>query len=218
MSPIDPADVGIQNGAALDLVRRQAFDLQQVGQKVELLERKSSSGLGAGSVPIGGVIDYYGTTEPAGWLFPNGQAIPAQYVDGITIIGANTPDLRGRVAVALDNMGGSDAGRLAAANTLGGAGGTETHQLAANESGQPGFSQASGTESAGHTHTTKVTASTAAVAAGVATFVVDNTGTTATGAASNTHTHTTTVAAAAAANAHNNMQPYMLVNKLIRVA
>jgi microcystin-dependent protein len=86
-----------------------------------------------GSIPIGGVIDYYGTTEPDGWLFCDGSAIPAVYADAIAIIGANTPDLRGRVTVGLDNMGGSDAGRLSVANTLGGTGGAESANLAVGE-------------------------------------------------------------------------------------
>jgi microcystin-dependent protein len=48
------------------------------------------------------------------------------------------PDMRGRVAAGLDNMGGSAASRLtatvlSAANTLGATGGTQTHVLAAGE-------------------------------------------------------------------------------------
>lgn len=39
------------------------------------------------------------------------------------------PDMRGRVPVGMDNIGGSDAGRLAVANTLGLTGGEELHAL-----------------------------------------------------------------------------------------
>jgi microcystin-dependent protein len=41
----------------------------------------------------------------------------------------NVPDLRGRVAVGLDNMGGTDATRLDLANTLGTSAGAQYHTL-----------------------------------------------------------------------------------------
>lgn len=43
------------------------------------------------------------------------------------------PDMRGRVFAGLDNMGGSDAGRLDWSNTLGGASGSQYHTLTVNE-------------------------------------------------------------------------------------
>lgn len=52
----------------------------------------------------------------------------------------NLPDLRGRVAMGKDNMGGTDAGRVTSsstnggnADTLGGSGGSQTHTLSTNE-------------------------------------------------------------------------------------
>jgi len=78
---------------------------------------------------------------PNGWLLCYGQAISrSTYVDLFTMLGTtygsgdgsttfNVPDFRGRVPVGLDNMGGSDAGRLSASNTLGGTGGAETVTL-----------------------------------------------------------------------------------------
>ena len=45
----------------------------------------------------------------------------------------NLPDLRGRVVAALDNMGGTDASRLDLANTLGTTAGTQTHTLTTAE-------------------------------------------------------------------------------------
>lgn len=59
--------------------------------------------------------------------------------DGSTTV--NVPDLRGRGPFGLDNMGGSDAGRLSATNTTGGVGGSETATLTT-------------TELPAHTHTT----------------------------------------------------------------
>lgn len=78
--------------------------------------------------------------QPNGWLWAFGQAVSrTTYAnlfahiattygvgDGSTTF--NLPDYRGRVPVALDNMGGTDAGRLVAlANTLGLTAGEEFH-------------------------------------------------------------------------------------------
>lgn len=51
--------------------------------------------------------------------------------DGSTTF--NKPDLRGRTIVGLDNIGGSDAGRLSVANTLGGNGGEQLHTMTVAE-------------------------------------------------------------------------------------
>lgn len=81
----------------------------------------------------------YNTVAPNGWLMEFGQQISrttyARLFEHLgTTFGVgdgsstfNVPDSRGRVAVALDNMGGADAGRLAVANALGGTGGEELH-------------------------------------------------------------------------------------------
>ena len=94
------------------------------------------------AVPLGTVSGFAGSTAPSGWQLCYGQAISrTQYAglfavtsttygsgDGSTTF--NVPDLRGRVVAGLDNMGGTDAGRLSTANTLGTTTGTETHQHA----------------------------------------------------------------------------------------
>lgn len=95
-------------------------------------------------VPIGTVVAYAGTTAPDGWLLCNGQSIAAagdptgKYVALRSIVGNNVPDLRGRVPVGKDDMGGTVAGRITKDNsglaspwakTLGNAGGEESHKL-----------------------------------------------------------------------------------------
>jgi microcystin-dependent protein len=94
---------------------------------------------------------FFGATAPPGALLCYGQilsvsaypalfaAIGGQYGgDGVTTFGI--PDMRGRVAAGLDNMGGgTPAGRLTsggsgiAGTTLGAAGGAETHALSVGE-------------------------------------------------------------------------------------
>jgi hypothetical protein len=97
--------------------------------------------IGAGGVPAGTIAWYGGTITgdvgslsgaiqpPAGWVWCHGQSY--QVVEFPTLFGAimftfggsgttfNVPDLRGRTVVAIDDMGGTDAGRSTIANTVG---------------------------------------------------------------------------------------------------
>lgn len=101
------------------------------------------------SVPIGGFIPYLSTTAPnSSFVLPYGQAISrTTYATLFSLVGTtfgtgdgsttfNIPDLRGRVPVGKDDMGGSAAGRVTSAassidgTTIGAAGGTQTTTLA----------------------------------------------------------------------------------------
>lgn len=107
-----------------------------------------SSGIGAvGFVPVGVVVPFAGSTSPAGWQLCYGQAISRTTYAGLfatlgTTYGSgdgsttfNVPDLRGRVIAGEDDMGGTAASRLTSGGsgitgtTLGATGGTETHTL-----------------------------------------------------------------------------------------
>lgn len=98
-----------------------------------------------GEIPIGSGIEYWGSTVPSdNFMFPYGQAIsrtdyPTCFArlgstfgsgDGSTTF--NLPDKRGRVSAGKDDMGGTAAGRLTTVITgtsLGYPGGTELHTL-----------------------------------------------------------------------------------------
>jgi microcystin-dependent protein len=120
-------------------------------------------------IPPGTLADYCAVTAPRGWLLCYGQAVSrVTYARLFNILGdafgagdgATTfhlPDLRGRVGVGLDGMGGSNAGRVPAASGLNLSGGAATHTLTSGELpshlhavNPPGT--VSGGESAGHTH------------------------------------------------------------------
>lgn len=89
------------------------------------------------AVPSGVLAPYAGASAPSGWLLCDGSAVSrTTYADLFAAIGGvfgvgdgsttfNVPDLRGRSVFGLDNMGGTDAGRLSVTNTLGGTGGAE---------------------------------------------------------------------------------------------
>jgi microcystin-dependent protein len=96
-------------------------------------------------VPVGCVMSYAGTTAPGGWLLCDGSAISrTTYATLFGVIGTtfgagdgsttfNLPDLRGRVPVGKDNMGGTSANRVTGAGTQGATGGAQTHTLSVAE-------------------------------------------------------------------------------------
>ena len=93
---------------------------------------------------------YAGATEPSGWVFADGatgidSTSDTTFADLFTAIGTtyggtgaadfDLPDLRGRIPLGLDNLGGASANRMTAtaADSLGGTGGSETHVLTTAE-------------------------------------------------------------------------------------
>ena len=164
--------------------------------------------------PIGTVQPYAGSTAPVGWLFCdnstyNGSTSPYDLlydVIGTTYGGSssafNVPDMRGRVAAGQDDMGGASANRLTNPATttggidgdvLGGTGGSEVHQLTE-------------AQVAAHTHTfTHVKAG----------------GSTIDGADAASLNHQIVSEATdpiVGDVAHNNVQPTMILNYIIRYA
>jgi microcystin-dependent protein len=177
--------------------------------------------------PIGTVIEYAGTTEPAvvqgvTWVFPYGQAVSrTTYAtlfarlgtahgvgDGTTTF--NLPDRRGRVAVGQDDMGGTSANRITAAvagfdgDVLGATGGDERLHQHNHAVTDPG-----------HTHLISPPSSSDVTSAGsTATGVGGAESVTPYNSGSNT---TGITLADAGAGASQNVQPSIVQNFLIRV-
>jgi microcystin-dependent protein len=122
--------------------------------------------------PIGMITAFAGATAPTGWQLCYGQAISrTTYANLFAVLGTtyghgdssttfNLPDLRGRTVAGVDNMGGTDAGRLTTANSLGTAMGAETVTLTTSDipshSHTPTVTNnavTSGNQSADHSHT-----------------------------------------------------------------
>jgi microcystin-dependent protein len=118
------------------------------GGQTQHTHRSAAEGGVISWIPTGFVGCYAGPTVPANTVESYGQAVSRvtyQTLFGIigTTYGAgdgvttfNLPDLRGRVVIGMDNMGGSSAGRVTSASTngansttLGGVGGSQTHTL-----------------------------------------------------------------------------------------
>lgn len=129
------------------------------------------------------------------------------------------PDFRGRLLASLDDMGNSAAGRLSAsyfgavATTLGNAGGSESHTLTTAQLAS--HTHVNSLTDPGHTHTVTGSFPNAqqAVSGGSPFFA----GTAATTINSATTGITITNASAGSGNAHNNVQPTILVTTYIKL-
>lgn len=118
------------------------------GSANDVLKTDGAGNLSFGSGFVSGMImPYAGASSPSGWLTCYGQAVSRTTYAALfaaigTIYGAgdgsttfNVPDLRGRTIAGQDDMGGSSANRLTNqsggvdGDTLGAAGGAETHTL-----------------------------------------------------------------------------------------
>jgi microcystin-dependent protein len=186
------------------------------------------------TVPVGGMIDFFGTTTPnSSFVFPYGQAISrttysalfalfsTTYGTGDGSTTFNVPDLRGRVIAGKDDMGGSAASRLTGtsitvggATTLGGSGGEQTHALIAGEipsltstgtnsaiAPQNNFATGTGTEVIGYqTGSTNKTILTGAAASNSSAAVSSS-----------------VTSGGTSGTAHNNVQPTIIANKLLRI-
>ena len=167
-------------------------------------------------VPSGAWFPYSGTSAPAGYLLCDGSAVSrTTYASLFSAIGTvhgvgdgsstfNLPDMRGRLPVGQDDMGGSAASRVTTAGsgvdgaTLGATGGAQNVTLTAAESGLPS-----------HTHTSV----NVGVNSGTGTTIIDG----ALGLA-NYYTGVTSSASggSAAASAHTNMPPSLVANYIIK--
>lgn len=97
------------------------------------------------NIPVGGGVTYWGSPAPnSSFIFPVGQALSRTVYSTLfgiisTVYGAgdgsttfNVPDLRGRVALIADDMGGAAAGR-SSGFSLGVTGGAQGHSITTGE-------------------------------------------------------------------------------------
>jgi len=167
----------------------------------------------------GMVMPFAGTSAPTGWLLAYGQAVSrTTYADLFTAISTtygsgdgsttfNLPDLRGRTIAGQDDMGGSSANRLTNqsgglnGDTLGATGGAETHTLTTSQ--MPSHS---------HTLGSNAKISTTFSTSGSNTAVKRET---LSGSALDSFISGSTEAAGSG-SAHNNVQPTIILNYIIK--
>lgn len=186
----------------------------------------------AQSVPAGTIFDTARASAPTGYLLCYGQAVSRTTYSALftaigTVYGAgdgsttfNIPDCRGRVTAGRDDMGGTSANRLTGqtgglnGDVLGASGGAETHTL--TEAQLPAITPAfTGDAVPGHTHTVTAGVGDASGSGGGTFLRTDLPGTRTTSAAGG-HTPSGTISSFGGDEAHNNVQPTIIFNKIIK--
>lgn len=176
-------------------------------------------------LPIGIVLPYASNTAPEGWLVCDGSDVskndyPHLYAVITNKFGDETtdnfklPDLRGRVIV------GSGNGSGLTARSIGDVSGAETHTLTIAE--MPSHNHTGTTNTSGnHTHdvnnTVQKTGQNTPSGLDSTGDEIDTSNTTSTTTSENgAHTHTFTTNSTGGGNAHNNMQPFLVLNYIIK--
>lgn len=195
---------------------------------------------------VGESVDYGGAAAPALWLLMFGQAISrTTYASLFAVIGTtfgsgdgvttfNVPDARGRVVAGADNMGGSAASRLTTASgmttgNLGGTGGVETVTIttATMPVHAHGISDPTHTHTIndpGHSHSnafSRITGSGGFANGGSSAFNAADGGSLAANTTGTNNSAASTgisIQNAGGGNAHVNVQPTLVMNKIIYTA
>ena len=181
--------------------------------------------------PTGAVVDYAGASAPAGWLVCDGTAVSrSTYSALFTAIGTtygagdgsttfNLPDARGRATIGVGQGNTAEGGGAGTNRTLGASGGEESHTLSAAE--MPAHAHSSGSLVAAsngtHSHNVNVAQTGGGVSgvAGNATAGAASVPST-TSAGAHTHTITGSTTSAGSSSSHENMSPFLALNKIIR--
>jgi microcystin-dependent protein len=167
---------------------------------------------GLAVVPVGSFVAFggVGASTPTGWLRCFGQEVSrTTFADLFLVIGTtfgigdgsttfNIPDLRGRLVLGLDNMGGVSAGRITIedADTIGSAFGAEAVTLTSDQMPE-------------HNHSYQD--SYVGLSSGGAAFGPDSNNTN-----GQLQTRAATTASTGGGTAHTNLQPSMALNWLIK--
>lgn len=189
---------------------------------------------GISGVPVGFIGDWPSATAPTGWLICAGQTLSrTDFPDLFAVVGTsfgapsgstfNLPDYRGRVSAGLDVNAGGFADRLTTPNsrTLGAVGGAQAVTLTAGQ--MPTHThEVTGSTNAGGTHNHEFSSVTGAIvnAGSGGTFARGSGSVLSNTELGGSHSHTITVSAANAGNgeAHSNVQPTIIMNKIIKAS
>jgi microcystin-dependent protein len=188
---------------------------------------------GAALIPSGIILPYAGAAAPDGYLLCYGQPVSrTAYAMLFAAIGTvygpgdgsgtfNVPDLRGRVVAGQDDMGGGSANRLTGqsggldGDTLGAAGGSETHTLTVAQMASHDHSGSTIAETG-----IKISGTNAlGVVSGSSATIGEGAGTAYTSSAYGTLVLPSTslsVAGQGGGAAHNNVQPTIILNYIIK--
>lgn len=181
-------------------------------------------------LPVGIILPYGGSTAPSGWLFCYGQDISrttyaslfsifsTTYGSGDGSTTFNLPDLRGRVVGSKDNMGGTSANRLTNqsggldGDVLGATGGSETHTLSTAQ--MPTHNH--GVNDPGHFHRSVRTLDGTPLSSGGTFYdIMAEGGALDSTVVTSSVTTGVSIQNAGSGNAHNNVQPTIILNQIV---
>lgn len=177
----------------------------------EMISQLGNPGLSSSIYPTGSVHAWVTNSAPSGYLLCDGSAVSrTTYADLFAVIGTtfgagdgsttfNLPNLKGRTIV------GRDAAQTEF-DTLGETGGAKTHTLTAAESGVPA-----------HAHPFQFATGSGSGVSGI--FTATGGGTTLSNAGGPSPAGASVInnTSAPASSAHNNLQPYIALNYIIKI-
>jgi microcystin-dependent protein len=211
----DDSSVDANRAVTTDHIRDSAITTAKIADSNVTSAKLATSAINL-VMPSGSIIAYGGSSAPTGYLLCYGQAISrTTYATLFAAIGVvygggdgsttfNLPDLRGRVTVGKDDMGGAAASRMTSGGsgldgaTLGTGGGAQT--VALSEANLPA-----------HKHDTNQ----AYDAAVDASFVAGSSKRVETGVGTGV-TNSTLSGSTGSGTAHNNVQPSLIINYIIK--
>ena len=229
------ADKIADDAVGQDQIANNAVGTDQIADSAVTSAKLSSDA----AFTAGMLMPYAGTSAPTGWLLAYGQEISrTTYASLYAAIGTtygvgngsstfNLPDLRGRVIAGQDDMGGVSGNRLTNqtggldGDALGATGGSETHtlttsQLAAhthNISSMTVYGWSGGGGSGGGQSAAGLQYGTVSDASGTTSLQAT---TNATASSGGTGNHTASIANAGSDSPHNNVQPTIILNYIIK--
>ena len=181
-----------------------------------------SAPLPVGGLPAGSIMAWGTNTPPANWLLADGSAVSRTvYSSLFAVIGTTygagdgsttfaLPDLRGRVPVGKNG---------ATFGTLGATGGAETVALDGNNLPAHTHTFSATTSSNGdHAHQAAYAGGSGGSAGYYGGTIFNNYGAWTTTNGAHTHTVSGTTSSAGSSTAHNNLQPYTVLNYIIKAS